>query len=193
MTTFFTADLHFDHAAIIKYCKRPFDSVEEMNEAIITRNNSIVKPDDILWILGDLGFCKTPDRLVELVSRMNGRKMVVLGNHDRERYFPIQNRDKMGIVELYWRMTERTDKEFGGFHPTLSHFPMISWNRSSHGSFNLHGHTHGTLLFNPNARQLDVGVDCHNFTPISWKQVVDKLGNIPTPKELSGGSRRGNL
>lgn len=80
--TWFSSDHHFGHDRIIELCGRPFRDVGHMNEEMIARHNELVAPDDDVWFLGDVAL----GRLVEslpLVRRMNGRKMLVAGNHDR--------------------------------------------------------------------------------------------------------------
>jgi len=76
---FFTSDFHFNHRNIIEYCKRPFTSVAEMNEALIKRFNEIVGPSDTVYILGDL----VMGRDLNCAERLNGRKFLLMGNHDR--------------------------------------------------------------------------------------------------------------
>ena len=79
---FFTSDSHFGHANIIKHCNRPFSSVEEMDEHLISAWNSRVRPSDTIYILGDLIFRSTasPD---SYLSRLRGKKHLILGNHDK--------------------------------------------------------------------------------------------------------------
>jgi hypothetical protein len=80
----FTADFHLGHKNIIRYCNRPFDTVEEMNRTIIERLNSLVKTNDVLYFLGD--FCIGPKaRAVELRREIRCKKMfAVPGNHDKD-------------------------------------------------------------------------------------------------------------
>lgn len=80
--TWYTADPHLGHANIIDYCARPFATVTEMNETIITRWNERVEPDDTVWVLGDVALGPIEESLA-LVSRLNGYLMLVAGNHDR--------------------------------------------------------------------------------------------------------------
>lgn len=80
--TWFSADLHLGHANIIKYCDRPFSSVEEMNTEIIARWNEKVSPHDTAWLLGDVALGAI-DETLPLLARLNGRKYLVAGNHDR--------------------------------------------------------------------------------------------------------------
>lgn len=86
---FFISDPHFGHANIIRYCDRPFKDVQEMNETLIKNWNDTVNPDDIIFILGDIAFGGAAT-FEEIVPKLNGRKYLVLGNHDyknvRERY-----------------------------------------------------------------------------------------------------------
>lgn len=81
---YFIADTHFNHENIIKYCNRPFKDSKEMNEYIVNKWNSIVRKDDIVYHLGDVGFGST-DELKELVGRLNGTKILIRGNHDFKR------------------------------------------------------------------------------------------------------------
>lgn len=80
MTIYFSSDQHFWHANVIKYCNRPYSSVEEMNEALVRNWNAVVQPDDDVYVLGDFSFAL---RSVELYSnRLLGNKKLVPGNHD---------------------------------------------------------------------------------------------------------------
>lgn len=185
---FFSADHHFFHENIIKYCNRPFSSAAEMNEVLISKHNEIVKPEDVVFFVGDFAFTSSSGTLAELLERMNGHKTIITGNHDNEsligEVYKYGRKTKLSPINVRYRILELHGKAWGGYNPTLCHYPMLSWNRSFHGSFQLHGHTHGTVPFDPSIRRLDVGVDCHNFYPISWDEIVSKLKDIPTPKEL---------
>ena len=78
----YLADLHFDYNSIIPYDNRPFDSVEQMNETLISNwNHTVTDPEDLTWILGD--FCRVDaGRWRSVLSRLNGRKALIVGNHD---------------------------------------------------------------------------------------------------------------
>jgi calcineurin-like phosphoesterase family protein len=80
--TWFTADLHLGHRNIIDYCNRPFATVEQMNETIVARWNERVAPEDTAWLLGDVAMGRL-DKTLPLLARLNGRKYLVAGNHDR--------------------------------------------------------------------------------------------------------------
>src|SRR5260370_31484271 len=82
MAFFFTSDTHLDHGNVITYCKRPFVSVDEMNEQMIYRWNYRVKSGDTVYHLGDFHMGKR-ERVAPLRERLNGRIILVRGNHDR--------------------------------------------------------------------------------------------------------------
>ena len=82
MTTWFTADLHFGHANIINYSGRPFADAIAMNQALIERWNASIHPDDTAWVLGDVALGRI-DETLALVGELNGRKLLLAGNHDR--------------------------------------------------------------------------------------------------------------
>lgn len=175
--TFFTSDTHFGHARIIEYCDRPFANVKEMNEAMIDNWNSVVKPDDVVFHLGDFAFAD-PENFLD---RLNGRKRLVLGNHDKS--ITGNTLKKFEWVKPYAEVyindstlpptTDRWGKKVadGRQHIVLMHYAMRVWNKSHHGSWMLYGHSHGSLPDDPNALSIDVGVDSHNFRPVSYEEV----------------------
>ena len=81
---FYIADWHYDHANCIHFDNRPFKNVDEMNEELIRRWNEAVRPGDLVYILGDMFWCKTTDA-IEVLKKLNGQKILVKGNHDRVR------------------------------------------------------------------------------------------------------------
>ena len=82
MKRFIIADLHFGHENIIKYESRPFANVEEMNNRLIKLWNSVVGSDDLVYVLGDFTLSRRMVVIKNLVDSLNGRKILVMGNHD---------------------------------------------------------------------------------------------------------------
>lgn len=82
MQTYFSSDWHLGHTNILKYDNRPFASIEEMNEVIIGNHNSIVKPEDHFYFLGDFVFSKKKDEIEAFMKQLNGKLFFIKGNHD---------------------------------------------------------------------------------------------------------------
>lgn len=164
MNFWFTADTHFYHPNIIKYCNRPFKDSVEMNEAIISNWNRVVKKDDLIYHLGDFTF-GGDDIFARLITRLNGLIIFVKGNHDRTAW---KNRHKFYAFSDSYR-----EIEIDGQNITLCHYAMRVWNKSHRGSWHLYGHSHGSLPDDPHSRSFDCGVDCHNYTPINFEQVKE--------------------
>lgn len=169
MENYFTSDLHLDHANIIKYANRPFSSAGEMNEAIIKNFNSKVKPNDNLYIIGDVLFAK-PERALALIKRLNGHKFLIRGNHDKKMDKEVLNQFQWvkDLAEIY---IQDKDAHGGKQMLVLCHYAMRVWNKSHHGTWHLYGHSHGSLPDDPSSLSIDVGVDCHNFSPLSYQDV----------------------
>jgi calcineurin-like phosphoesterase family protein len=170
----FTADHHFDHANIIKYTKRPFSAVDEMNQIMVKRWNERVQADDTVIHLGDftLGNAIVAQRFF---SQVNGR-IAILCNplHHDKRWIKTPQFSKSGIVKLISPL--KTLEIPSGKYPAvivLSHFPLAEWDRKHYNSIHLHAHSHGT--HRGEGRILDVGVDCHNFYPISLSEVLERF------------------
>ena len=142
MTIRYIADMHFDHEDILAFDNRPFDSAAEMNEALIANWNRVVAPEDHTWILGD--FCPSgPERWREILQRLNGKKSLILGNHD--------NPETVAAVrELLEDVAEYREIVDEGRHVVLCHYPMISFRDQYFGAFHLYGHVHSAYEWNIN-------------------------------------------
>ena len=179
----FVSDTHGFHQNILKYCNRPFGSVEEMNEAIVANWNSVVKPDDHVYHLGDFCFGNVEKWNWFLEpGKLNGHIHLILGNHDPERVFREGT-----LIERFDSIEYEHILIIEGWTVILNHFPFMSFsNNLDHKVIGLSGHTHvGQLsssvesydalnaMYKPN--QYDVGVDNNNFTPVSWAEVKNKV------------------
>jgi calcineurin-like phosphoesterase family protein len=173
MKTFFTSDQHFSHANVIKYCNRPYSSAEEMDEALITNYNSVVKSNDKVWFIGDVFFCDAV-KAKSILSRLNGRKHLILGNHDKmiRNQKPVQDLFERVYPDLY-------EESIDGIKVVMCHYPLLTWNKAHYGSFMLHGHSHGTTKYPFKGRIMDVGVDANNYYPVSWDDIKSKMSEIP--------------
>ena len=157
---FFIADEHFGHRNIIKYCKRPFRSIEEMDEAIIKNHNNVVSKDDTVLHAGDFTLAST-FRAEKYIMRLNGKHIFLQGSHD------------------YWLHNgmQRWERIIAKRYIVVSHYSMRTWARSHYNSWQLYGHSHGTLP--PVGKQWDIGVDNNQFYPVSFKRLEEIMANRP--------------
>jgi calcineurin-like phosphoesterase family protein len=172
---FFTSDYHLGHWNILTLGrKRPFDTIDEMHEAIIERHNSVVKPGDIVYNLGDYGLKLKMEALYGLRQRFVGNQFFIEGNHDGVTKQMIKKHPDVfvwakGIEVIH-------PKSFEGVPPiTICHYAMRVWSGSHKGHWQLYGHSHGMLPELPNLLAFDVGVDCWNFYPVSIEEVKQKM------------------
>jgi len=168
MNIWFTGDTHFSHGNVIKYCGRPFDDAHHMNKVMIENWNAVVRPEDHIYHLGDVGFCG-PEKLNTILDRLNGKKFLIIGNHDNRSLKSEQFRNHFEWIKEVAHIT--LQDKVDTFRMTLCHYAMRTWYRSCRGSWMLYGHSHNKLPDDPNLLSIDVGVDCHNFTPISIQKV----------------------
>jgi calcineurin-like phosphoesterase family protein len=161
---YFTADTHFNHTNIIKYCDRPFLTVAEMNKALIKNWNQTVKTNDIVYHLGDFGFFRSVSDMWNIYKQLNGKKKIILGSHDNPK----------SILRIFGK-----ENVYTGYHVlkinkqyiTLCHYPMCSWPRSFYNSYHFFGHCHSLFQHN-NVRAIDVGVDCFDYKPVSLNYLL---------------------
>lgn len=145
---FFTADEHYCHENIIKFCNRPFGSIGEMNQTLIDRHNEVVNDDDFVIHAGD--FCWRKDMVRPIQMLLNGTHIFLRGSHDK------------WMDNSYHEIWEQNIE---GQYVVVCHYQMKAWPRSHYGSWQLYGHSHGRSTPLPN--QYDIGVDNNNFYPIS--------------------------
>lgn len=170
---FFVSDTHFGHDRIRGYSNRPFSSVDDMNGKMIAAWNAVVKPNDIVWHLGDFAFM-TYKEFTSMIYRLNGNINVVLGNHDKvidQHRQDILDREKIKSIQNYKEL------KIGSDNIILFHYGQRVWNKSHSGSIHLYGHSHGSLP--PHGKSVDVGVDCKEITdeyrPIHLDEVLDYM------------------
>jgi calcineurin-like phosphoesterase family protein len=172
MTIFFTADTHFGHENVIRFCNRPYSSASEMDKKLIENWNQSVDPNDIIYHLGDftlLGKKQAKDYFQQL----NGRIHVIPGGHDRRWIGKGTYRSGSGhtVSILPPLHTIKVSLPDSGQPQliVLCHYSLRVWDRSHYGSWHLYGHSHGNLP--PLENSLDVGVDCWDYSPVSLENI----------------------
>lgn len=158
---FFIADEHLGHKNIIKYCNRPFNSVEEMDETIINNHNSVVSDNDIVFHLGDFTL-RSKAIAYGYLDRLKGEHICLRGSHDNwlPKSAPFIVQETIENIKI-----------------TMCHYAMRVWHCSHYNSWQLYGHSHGNL--EPRGKQWDVGVDNNNFYPLSFEQVKEIMNKRP--------------
>ncbi len=175
------SDSHFHHINIIKYCNRPFQDIQEMNEGLIQNWNAVVAPDDLVYHLGDvaMGGKKKAEETAEILNRLHGRIHLIKGNHDGYvLHEPCRSRFEW--VRDYYEL-EYQSPQFGQRHFIMMHFPLLTWNSAGKTNklgqplvIHIHGHSHGSLdALNASTTRMDVGVDSHQYAPVSPEKIIE--------------------
>lgn len=186
MARWFTADLHLGHRNIIDYCSRPFRDVEEMNDALVARWNEVVGADDEVVVLGDFALGRIAETL-PLAQCLNGRKVLVAGNHDRcwaghhgraeraaDQYLAAGfDEIRQGTIHL----------DIAGVRVAACHFPYVGDSHDEdryvlhrpvdEGAWLLHGHVHERWRVCD--RMINVGVDVWDYAPVAEATVAELL------------------
>lgn len=172
---YYTADSHFGHSNIIKFCNRPFAGTDEMDETLIKNWNEVVSEDDDVYHLGDIAF-RNAKAIDQYLSRLNGRKHLIWGNHDSRQ---VKNNRAWASSQPYLEIKDK------GRDVVLFHYPMRSWNKSFHGSYHLFGHVHGNM--ESYGRSTDAGVDCWGYKPVTLDELITAMTDTMPPKEKLKG------
>lgn len=169
--TWITADLHLGHKNIVEKHGRPFKTIEEHDEAIVSNFNEVVRPNDVVIFAGDVVF---PQTGFDSLAKLHGNKTLLFGNHERHK------------LELYLKHFKkvRTEKLFKNM--IVTHIPIHQGQFKRFGT-NVHGHLHSheimlSALY-PDPRYLCVSLEHTNYYPISLedakKKIADRCKNIP--------------
>lgn len=190
-TLYFTSDLHLGHESILRMQNRPFANIDEMNDRLIKNINSRVGKNDRLYILGDISMHIPAEKANSLIKKINGRKYLILGNHD-----VIGQKDEckydLSLFEWigpYLRISSHD------LNIIMMHYPLMSWPRMARGAVMLHGHIHSDASYNEQnqqngIRRFDVGVDANNYKPVSvyeLKQMLAKTAEREDNDRWSAG------
>jgi calcineurin-like phosphoesterase family protein len=181
MYKWFTGDLHLNHQSkkepkrnIVDFCDRPFADIEENNVVLIDNINAVVKPADLLYMLGDFSFCH-PQIFLEKI--MCNNIYIIFGNHDQWLKF-YRDHKKVKKAEYFLVI------KIGNILTSLFHYAMRVWPHSNYNAWHLYGHSHGELP--PLGKSYDVGVDNNGYKPVhedTIKQIMSKLPDNPGYEE----------
>lgn len=167
----YAADLHLGHAGILPATpgSRPFETVEDMDRAILAAFKDRVGKADLVYIVGDFALSKDAEYVAHCFHSIPGRKVLLLGNHDLDR----KGRIAKTISDLPWDVppVHAMEVHDGGNRLWLSHYGHRTWPASHYGSFHLYGHSHGSLP--PLGRSRDVGIDLPDMAlgPRTWAEL----------------------
>ena len=156
---YFTSDTHFFHRNVIEYCSRPFRDVFEMNEALIERWNSVVGVDDEVVHVGDV-FMGPSGKWKGVFERLNGRIVLIRGNHDYKRNVILN----LGFAEIH----KTLEMEIEGKRVLLRHIP--DYERAVEYDFHICGHVHEKWKVRGNI--INVGVDVWDYYPRTWSELM---------------------
>jgi calcineurin-like phosphoesterase family protein len=184
---YFTSDLHIWHANVIKYCTRPYSSVEEMNEMLVKNWNDTVGPDDTVYCLGDFSMAARP--VETFTPRLNGTKYLIPGNHDFCHSYHKKSRKEGNRAE--WKkkyeewgwivLPEQLTYDIPGVAiVNLCHLPYdlaefegsdkyLKWRPNDDGRWLLCGHVHEKWKIK--GRMINVGVDVWDYKPIPITEI----------------------
>lgn len=177
--TFVTSDSHLFHLNIIRYANRPFSGLDEMHSVLIERWNELVKPEDVVYHLGDVSLCRKDARarLQAIIGSLNGEKHLIKGNHDdfSTGYYLQSGFKTVSGVKLFdgkvlshiprgegSAKRARRLESYLGEHPKVKHI--------------VHGHTHDAFaLDKEKPNHFNVCVEAHDYYPVSWDVVKKYL------------------
>lgn len=171
--TFFTADLHIGHKNIIRFCKRPYVDVKIMSEEIRKVWNEKIPVNANVFIMGDCFFSISKFYAKQYLDSLNGKKHLVLGNHDNLNSLPLECFEHISLQDQIVIKSRSEECEYNYNTLILSHYPLYSWAGIMRGVYNLFGHEHNSI---PNSEylltQMDVGWDTI-YAPWSWNEIVN--------------------
>lgn len=176
---YFWSDTHFFHKAAAK--ARGFDNVEDMNFALLSTCGDL-SPQDTLFFLGDVSFGKF-EETERLLGAIPARKILVMGNHDAG----LAKKLEKLFVEVHHLLTVKvvayvqpTGKKETLDRIVCCHYPILSWKDMHHGTWHLHGHSHGSIRYPSLGKVFDVGVDAlGSHGPVSYARLKNVMDTRP--------------
>lgn len=173
--TWVLSDHHFSHKKIIDFESRPFDSVEDMNAFMVQAHNELVSEDDTVYFLGDFSFKQK--LAAEQINALNGKKVLITGNHD-----DLRNK---AFVDSFDEVHSYLKRKLFGHDVVMFHYPIAEWDKMHYGSIHLHGHVHGKSMC-IEGRIYDVWAGGNNYAPYNMEELLAKVAEKPIRKHGHG-------
>lgn len=189
---YFTSDWHFSHKNIVKFCptfRKPFENLDKMNDELIEFWNAAITPDDVVYNLGDVSFSHDLKEIEKVLSRLNGKHHLILGNHDnlikrhKERFLTGVKNDgnpMLSSINDYLKLTLKESKHT----LILSHYPIDEWDGCHKGYYHLHGHIHDRMA-KVKGKILNVGFDLHGRF-LTLADIDEFLKELPNVSHFGG-------
>ena len=156
---FFIADTHFGGENIRRYENRPFETAQEMDEKLIENWNKTITPEDTVYVLGDFSDYKDMEKDAEILQRLHGCKILIMGNHDKH-YTPQEWRNA-GFTECY-----SLPVLYEGFF-LLSHEPLYINENMPYANF--YGHVHSNPSYKDACKQsVCVSAERIDYMPVEF-------------------------
>lgn len=184
---YFISDLHFGHVNCLGFDNRPFFNIIEHDQTIIKNWNETVGIDDDVYILGDISWYNTT-KTIEIFKQLNGRKHLLIGNHD---YKLLKNRDLRELFVEIFNYKEITLDNGKGI--VLCHYPIVCFKNHYYGWYHLYGHVHISFeenmvqnfkrqmveLYDKPLNMWNVGcmMSYMDYTPRTLDEIINLAGN----------------
>jgi calcineurin-like phosphoesterase family protein len=172
---YYFSDTHLGHANVIRMNKRPFNNVDEMDDTILRNINSVVTNNDDLYLLGDVCY-KSGRNPVEYLRNMNGKKHLIIGNHDGKILKDPECRRYFVEIEKILNIKDKLHGEEKMI--VMCHYPMVEWDGFFRGSIHLYGHIHNITenqaykILRKIDNAYNVGADILEFVPRTLDEVI---------------------
>lgn len=176
MKTWIGSDFHWGHSGIMRHCpdtRGHYRDVEHMNADMTERWNSTVDTNDVVYMLGDIAFMSGFEAS-KIVGGLNGRKILLVGNHDSK---SIKDHN---FRRCFQEIHDYLEVKYNGRRLVMMHYPLVEWNQCHHGAVHFHGHLHQ----NPS------GLEQYRARNVGW----DYTGRfLSTMEEMIEDAMRGEI
>ena len=182
--TYFIADTHFGNENTMKKCGRPYKKVKDMDEAMISSWNNVVKDDDDVYILGDFTlYWSTKEEVFDILDQLKGKKHLIIGNHDEGW---ISQCTEEELLKYFCTLPQKEAViSLEGKRIELCHYPKFKFR-----GIMIHGHIHnfrnqnsGWSTIKGNKSILNAGVDINGFRPVTLWELEDNNNAFKSLKE----------
>lgn len=176
MNYWFSSDWHLNHKCLQEKIRSEFSDIHDMNHKILTKMFGVTTRGDQFYFLGDLilGNKEILDTVFQKIKEYRLHFHLIIGNHD------IKNLSKQHL-ERFASVSKLKDIKIDGQKITLCHFPMISWNASHYGAWQLFGHHHRQNYAGSTpivGKQINVNCEFHDYKPWNFEEVQEEMKKL---------------